>query len=189
MDGLDRLCSELIAGSGIARRAVAVAAAAACLVFAGACGSPPRAADPSPLRWTFDSPEKVAEAVLDALAANDVESLEALALSEMEFRTVVWPELPSSRPERGLPFDYAWGDLHQKSNNALRRLIAGEAGRRYHLLAVEFDGESTAYDTYTVHRESRLVVRGADRAEAQLRLFGSVLERNGEFKLFSYVVD
>ena len=127
--------------------------------------------------------------MLDALAAGDVERLEALALSETEFRTVVWPELPSSRPERGLPFDYAWGDLRQKSNNALRRLIAGEAGQRYHLLAVEFDGGSTPYDTYTVHRESRLVVRGEDGAELQLRLFGSVLERDGAFKVFSYVVD
>ena len=171
------------------RRAAAIAAAAACLVFGGACGSPPPAADPPPLGWTFDSPETVAEAVLDALAAGDVERLEALTLSETEFRTVVWPELPSSRPERGLPFEYAWGDLHQKSNNALRRLISGEAGRRYQLLAVEFDGESTAYDTFRVHRESRLVVRGDDGAELQLRLFGSVLERGGEFKLFSYVVD
>ena len=127
--------------------------------------------------------------MLDALAANDVERLEALALSETEFRTVVWPELPSSRPERGLPFDYAWGDLHQKSNNALRRLIAGQAGRRYQLLAVEFDGESTAYDTYTVHRESRLVVRDEHGAEMQLRFFGSVLERDGEYKVFSFVVD
>ena len=158
-------------------------------MFGGACGSPPPAAAPSPLHWTFDSSEALAEAVLGALAADDVERLEALALSETEFRTVVWPELPSSRPERGLPFEYAWGDLHQKSNNALRRLVAGEAGRRYHLLAVEFDGESTPYDTYTVHRESRLVVRGDDGAELQLRLFGSVLERDGEFKLFSYVVD
>ncbi len=178
-----------MAGSRIARRAVAIAAAVACLVLGGACGSPPRAADQSPLRWTFDSPEAVAAAVLDALAANDVERLEALALSETEFRTVVWPELPSSRPERGLPFEYAWGDLHQKSNNALRRLIAREAGRRYHLLAVEFDGESTTYETYTVHRDSRLLIRGEDGAEEQVRLFGSILERGGEFKLFSYVVD
>lgn len=127
--------------------------------------------------------------MLEALAANDTARLEALALSEIEFRTVVWPELPSSRPERGLPFDYAWGDLHQKSTNDLRRLIAREAGRHYDLLAVEFDGESTPYDTYTVHRESRLVVRGEDGAERQVRLFGSILERSGAYKLFSYVVD
>ena len=166
-----------------------MAAAAAYLAFGGGCGAPPQAGDPSPLQWTFESPEQVAEAVLDALAARDVERLEALALSEIEFRTVVWPELPSSRPERGLPFEYVWGDLHQKSSNELRRLIAREAGRRYDLLAVEFDGESTTYDTYTVHRESRLVVRGEDGTNEQVRLFGSILERSGAYKLFSYVVD
>ena len=187
---VDRLCSELSSmGSGFGRRAVAMAAAAACLACGAGCGAPPRADDPSPLQWTFESPEQVAEAVLDALAARDVERLEALALSEIEFRTVVWPELPSSRPERGLPFEYAWGDLHQKSNNELRRLIAREAGRRYDLLAVEFDGESTTYETYAVHRDSRLVVRGEDGADEQVRLFGSILERSGAYKLFSYVVD
>ena len=171
-----------------ARRAVATAAAAALVLCLPACGAAPPEPLP-PLHATFGDPEAVAAAVLDALAARDVERLEALALSETEFRTVVWPELPSSRPERGLPFDYAWGDLHQKSNNALRRLIAGHGGRRYTLLGVAFDGESTVYDTYTVHRESRLLLRDEDGAEQQSHLFGSILERDGEFKLFSYVVD
>ena len=186
---MDRLCGELVGGGSAARRAVALAVAAACLAFGAGCCAPPQAGDPPPLKLTFESPEQVAAAVLDALAAHDVERLAALALDETEFRTVVWPELPSSRPERGLPFEYAWGDLHQKSSNALRRLVARAAGRRYDLLAVEFDGESTAYDTCTVHRDSRLVVRGEDGTEEELRLFGSVLERRGEFKLFSFVVD
>ena len=33
------------------------------------------------------------------------------------------------------------------------------------------------------------VALGVACAEAQLHILGSVLERNGEFKLFSYVVD
>lgn len=177
-----------MSGSGIARRAAA-AAVAACLALGAGCGARPRADAPSPLRWTFGSPEQVAEAVLEALAAGDAARLEALALSETEFRTVVWPELPSSRPERGLPFDYAWGDLHQKSTNGLRRLIAREGGKRYALLAAGFEGETTAYETFAVHRDSVLVVRREDGARAEMRLFGSILERQGEYKLFSYVVD
>ena len=154
-----------------------------------AAGWPAASDASSPLAHTFGSPEAVAEAVLDALAEDDGERLLALALSEMEFRTVVWPELPSSRPERGLPFEYAWGDLHQKSSNELRRLVARAGGRRYELLDMTFDGESTLYETFTVHRDSRLRVRDPEGIERDVRLFGSVLQRGGEYKLFSYVVD
>ncbi len=127
--------------------------------------------------------------MLTALAANDVDTLRALPLDELEFRTAVWPDLPSSRPERGVPFDYAWGDLHQKSDNALRRLAARRGGRRYELVAVRFAGETTAYRTYRVHRETVLDLRDEEGNQTTLALFGSILERDGRFKLFSYVVD
>ncbi len=179
--GVDQLRAELeLVGAGLA---------VLCLLAAGGCGRPADGDALSPLAHTFESPEAVAEAVLGALAEDDGERLLALALSGIEFRTVVWPELPSSRPERGLPFEYAWGDLHQKSTNELRRLLARAGGRRYELLEMTFDGESTPYETFTVHRDSRLKVRDPEGAERDVRLFGSVLERDGEYKLFSYVVD
>ena len=143
----------------------------------------------SPLHNTFASPEALSEAVLAALADGDADTLARLALSEIEFRTAVWPDLPSSRPERGVPFAYAWGDLRQKSGNALRRLVARHGGRRYELVRVAFEGETTPYRTYRVHRETVLDLRDEDGKEMRLPLFGSMLEREGEFKLFSYVVD
>ena len=143
----------------------------------------------SPLHHTFPSPGALSEAVLFALADRDGDTLASLALSELEFRTAVWPDLPSSRPERGVPFDYAWGDLHQKSNNALRRLITRYGGQRYELVDVRFAGETTPYATYQVHRETVLDLRDEEGEELTLALFGSILERDGEFKLFSYVVD
>ncbi len=165
-----------------------VAAIAVCLV-AGGCSSADRPSPPSPLHQTFASPDALSRAVLGALAAEDADGLASLALSESEFRTVVWPELPSSRPERGLPFDYVWGDLSQKSSNALRRLVARHGGRRYTLAGVAFRGETTPYETYRVHREAVLDLLDEEGDELTLPLFGSILERDGEFKLFSYVVD
>ncbi len=143
----------------------------------------------SPLQRTFSSPEALSDAVLAALAARDADTLSSLALDELEFRTVVWPELPSSRPERGVPFDYAWGDLHQKSRNSLRRLLARYGGERYERVAVAFAGETTPYRTFRVHRETVLDVRDEDGNDLTVSLFGSILERDREFKLFSYVVD
>ncbi len=124
-----------------------------------------------------------------ALAQNDVAALRALALSEQEFKEHVWPDLPASRPERNLPFSYVWGDLHQKSEAALARTVGSHGGRRYELAGVRFVGETTKYNTYDVHRKTELTVMDATGAQTPLRLFGAVLEKEGRFKVFSYVVD
>ena len=157
----------------------------ACLALTGCVDN----TDGAGLRQTFSSPEALSEAVLAALGDNDIATLRTLALDELEFRTAVWPDLPASRPERNVPFDYAWGDLHQKSNNSLRRLVARFGGRRYELVKVRFAGETTPYRSYKVHRETILDLRNEQGEAVRLALFGSILERDGKFKLFSYVVD
>lgn len=152
------------------------------LIIAG-CASPP-----PPLTHTEGSAEALATAVLRAYAARDKAALDGLALNELEFRTHVWPELPAARPERNLPFSYVWGDLHQKSEQSLAGLLPEHGGRRYDLLAVRF-AESTPSATYTVHREATFHVRDADGGERDLRLAGSFLEKQGQWKVFSYVVN
>jgi hypothetical protein len=135
------------------------------------------------------TPEALASAVLSALERQDAGALRALALTEQEFRDHVWPELPAARPERNLPFSYVWGDLHQKSEAALTNLVARHGARRYALLGITFAGETTGYPSYEVHRESVLRVRGADGGEEELRLFGSAVQKDGAWKVFSYIVD
>jgi hypothetical protein len=138
---------------------------------------------------TYASPHAAASAVLGALAQRDVATLRALALNEQEFREHIWPELPASRPERNLPFSYVWGDLHQKSEAALQRTLEEHGGRRYALSGVRFAGETTRYATYAVHRDTTLRVRDESGRESEVRLFGSTLEKDGAWKVFSYVVD
>ena len=141
-----------------------------------------------PLAHAHPSPSALASAVLDAVARNDRVGLEALALSEAEFRDHVWPELPAARPERNVPFSYLWGDLRQKSEAALARTLSAEGGRRYELLDVRFEG-ATDYATYRVHRDATLRVRDDGGGELDLRICGSMLEQGGAWKIFSYVVD
>lgn len=140
-----------------------------------------------PLATTHESAEAVASAVIDAVAAGDRARLEALALNESEFREHVWPALPAAREERNLPFSYVWGDLRQKSSQSLGTTLAGHGRRRYELQRVEFEG-TTDYGPYRVHRQATFIVRdgGAERA---VRLCGSMLEKDGRWKVFSYVVD
>ena len=135
------------------------------------------------------SPEEIVLAVLDALERKDSEHLRELALSEEEFREIVWPELPAARPERNLPFSDVWGDLKVKSDAALAGLLKEYGGRALVLTDLRFRGGTTQYESYVVHRTPTLRVLDAGGVDHELRLFGSILERGGRFKLFSYVVD
>jgi hypothetical protein len=150
------------------------------------CGSAER---PLPLAHTLQSPLALSREVMAAIARNDRARLDELALSEEEFRTVVWPRLPSSRPEVGLPIDYAWGDLHAKSAGYLSATLASFAGQHFELIDVQFRGETTDYERFRVHRTSVLEVRGESGETTRVRMFGSMIELDGRVKVFSYVVD
>jgi hypothetical protein len=144
---------------------------------------------PAPVAGTLPTPEALAAAVLDALAARDEGRLRRLAVSEAEFRERIWPELPASRPERNLTADYVWNDLAQKSEASRRGVLARLGGQRLALRSVEFAGETTDYETYSVSRDAELVVADEAGAEQRIRVFGSVLRADGGVKVFSYVVD
>jgi hypothetical protein len=141
------------------------------------------------LSHSHDSAEALARAVLSAVEKRDIESLNNLALNEREFRDLVWPELPAARPERNLPFSYVWGDLHQKSDARLRQTLAKHGGNGYELVSIAFTGGTTDYPSYRVHRDSEIVLTTRDSQRKTERLFGSVLEQGGRFKVFSYAID
>jgi hypothetical protein len=141
------------------------------------------------LTHTFRSPEALADAFLAALAEDDLDELLRFALHEVEFACHVWPYLPASRPERGLTLDFVWGDLNQKSLNALAYTRHNYGGRRLALQRVSFAGRTTDYGPFAVHADTRLTVSDGQGRTGTLSLFGSIMESRGRFKLFSYVTD
>lgn len=141
------------------------------------------------LQHTHGSPKAVAEAVVAALDRRDVTALEHLAVSELEFRRVVWPRQPAARPERNIPWEYAWRDLAGKSRLQLRSRVAEWPSAGVTVVDVSFEGETTDYGTYRVMRRSRVTLRDKAGRLSTGRLFGSVIEQRGHFKVFSYVAD
>jgi hypothetical protein len=161
-------------------RLIALALAlAACL----ACDARP------PLADTQGSADGLGVVVLEALAQGDRGRLEALALNEQEFRDHVWPELPAARPERNLPFSYVWGDLNQKSRLALAQALDERGGKHHALKRVRFEGDTTDYGSFRVHRKATFEVVDASGAALSLRVSGSFIEKDGRWKVFSYVTD
>ena len=162
----------------------------AAVLVTAACANPGEpTASAAPLSNTFESPEALARSVLDALAVRDVARLQALALSEAEFRSHVWPELPASRPERNLPFDYTWGQMKQRSDGSLQSTVGRYAGRKLTFVSTRYTGETTQYASFDVMRESEIVATDETGRDLILRLYGSAMIKAGRYKLFSYVVD
>lgn len=162
----------------------------AVVLVTAACSNPAEPTNSAgPLANTFESPDALARAVIDALAKRDVEQLRALALTESEFRHHVWPELDTSRPERNVPFEYAWGQMKQRSDGSLQSTIGRYAGRPLRFVRVRFTGETTDYKTFSVMRDSEVIATDETGRDLVLRLFGSAMVKDGRYKLYSFVVD
>jgi hypothetical protein len=166
-----------------------IVAAVAFATVACAGPSEPSETPATALSNTFESSDALARAVLAALERKDLPALRALQLSEEEYRVHVWPELPVSRPERNVPFAYAWGQMKQHSDTSLQQTFARYAGKPLRLVQSRFTGETTSYTTFTVMRDSEIVARDENGRDLILRLYGSAMVTNGRFKMFSYVVD
>lgn len=126
---------------------------------------------------------------MEGLSAGDLNALRALAIDESEFRRIVWPRLPASRPERNLTWEYVWKDLNGKSEAHLRALAAKWPGPGLQVAAVGFEGDTTDYAGFRVRRKTVVTLRDSRGQEHQRRLFGSTIEMGGRVKVFSYVVD
>lgn len=153
------------------------------------CTQPAAPSSKIPLSNTFETPEALAQAVLDRLARRDIDGLRALALSEQEFKDHVWPELDTSRPERNVPFEYAWGQLKQRSDGVLDSTVSRYAGQPLRFLRTSYRGETTQYKSFAVMRENEIVAADDTGKELVLKLYGSAMAKDGRYKLFSFVVD
>lgn len=129
----------------------------------------------------------LAELALAAVEARDAPALDALRVTESEYKEIFFPELPEASQQGAAPVDFQWHLLNLKSVKGLGDVIDELGGQRFELEDVIATGGVEEFKTFRAHRKVELKVRRAsDGAELQVRLFGSVVERGGELKIFSF---
>jgi hypothetical protein len=141
---------------------------------------------PPRLRHGAPSPEELARRVLDGLQTGDLRALESLALSADEFRDFVWPELPVSNPRTNVPLDYVWGDVHLRSTARLQAMLRALKGEGFSLVRVRHTGPRTDYPTHRAYSDFEIVLRDRDGKEREYPLFGTLIEMDGVWKVYSY---
>ena len=145
---------------------------------------------PSPryLANARDSPEAVAQAFLDGLAAREIPAMQRLRITKNEFCWYVWPELPASQLPN-VSCDFAWSQATLNSIAGLAQTLSEFGGRRLELVRLRFAGGDETHPSYVVHYDTRVTVRDESGHEREVKLFGSMLEMNGQYKLSSFVAD
>lgn len=139
-----------------------------------------------------ESVEALAGRFLAAVASGDTAELGRMALSRAEFAHLYYPSSPFSRPPMRQDPALTWFLVQQNSAKGLTRVLRrfGPDGSPPAALERVLCERSPASEGENrLRTECALVVRWPDgRAEA-VRWFGSILEREGVFKLVSYAND
>jgi hypothetical protein len=144
--------------------------------------------DSPPLQYAQPSAEVLAGKVLEALAQRDDQGLKDLVITKEEFCRYVWPELPSSKTPN-LTCDWVWNAFEPGDIAGRRQIMARHGGKQCSLIRLRSARGITEYKSFRVHEDVRVTVRDSAGKEEELKLFGSILEYGGQFKLFSYIVD
>ncbi|MEW6130175.1 MAG: hypothetical protein AB1757_24275 [Acidobacteriota bacterium] len=134
------------------------------------------------------SPEALCRNLLNALARQDLEALKAMRITKDEFCNYLFPELPSSRLPN-VTCDFVWQQATLKSDGGFYKMYPQHQGKKYAFVALRFAKGQDTYSTYRIHKASLITVRDETGKQQELRLFGSLLEMDGKYKLISFVMD
>ena len=89
-----------------------------------------------------------------------------------------------------IPEDFVWDQLRMKSDYGLSVVLHYQGGRGFDFEDIAYHGGRTEYDTFVVHRKPTLHLRDRETGQpGTIVLFGSILEYQGRFKLFSFNID
>lgn len=135
---------------------------------------------------SLNSPRQLGLAVVDALNRKDIEQLDRLRVQREAYLDWIWPAFPASRPPSNFPGDFAWSNLNRKCNIGMKKWIAHFGGHPLKFVDIRFDQSSETYEGFQLLRETVLTLQTAAGEKRELKILGSVVLKNGRYKLLSY---
>lgn len=129
--------------------------------------------------------DALARAVCGAFHVQSVDSMLALCVDSKEFREILWPEFPQSRPATGLRWDDAWQILWARLNGGSVSAVRENGGHVYTLVRVERTAATVQYKNFKLHNGITLVLKDDEGQVKRLTWIRSVAERKGRFKIYS----
>lgn len=124
---------------------------------------------------------------VDGLNRRDSTLLSKLLISEYEHNELLLPEFylhyPAVTKENQ---DVIWTNLSNRTLKGFLYLMGNMTGKSFRYETVIFEDPVEEYKTYSIHTNSIITLSDSTGKKRDLKLFGSVVEKNGRFKLLSY---
>jgi hypothetical protein len=132
---------------------------------------------------TMDS---LLEGFVRAVERADTTALGRLSVSAREFADLVYPESRYTSPPYRQSPGFLWSQVVLRSDVGLKRLLDRLGGRRVRMVGYDCDslGVMEGRNRYWTNCAVRL--RTDSAGTTRLRLFGTIIERDGAFKFMSY---
>jgi hypothetical protein len=141
------------------------------------------------LEGAAGSLDELLRTVERGLAESDTVRLYDLMISEREYRDILFPAFPVSHPPIDAPFETVWILQYSDSYRGLRRLLERYSGRDVRVTAIRFDEPDQDFVNFILHETSRVDVTVDGEPVRNVRLFGSVIQIGGQWKVLTYPDD
>ena len=123
---------------------------------------------------------------VQALETSDTTALVRLTISRAEFAWLVYPDSPLSAPPYRQAPDLAWMRHSGASAGGLERLLDRLGGSELGLQSWSCADAPSNEGANRIWRHCVVRFQRAESGQRTLRLFSSIIERQGQFKILSY---
>lgn len=124
--------------------------------------------------------------LIEAVANRDTAELRTMVLNAREFADLVYPSSMYAQPPYQQPVGLLWMQISNPSVSGFKRLLARRGGFRFSLEGYRCDPKPRREGKNTLWSGCVLRLSAPGLGTATERWFGSIIERDGQFKFISY---
>lgn len=110
-------------------------------------------------------------------------------ITRAEFGHFVFPESPHVRPPYKTKPLVIWMQLLSESQRGIARLLERAAGGTVRISEPRCDGEPVQEGVNRYWRNCTVLLSSALSRQSRMRLFGNIIERDGQTKFVSFATD
>jgi hypothetical protein len=132
------------------------------------------------------SRETLVRRFMKALTAGDSADLRAMALNAREFADLVYPESPYTHPPYRQSPALVWNQIQNPSASGFTRLVRRLGNQPLRYVNHKCDVDPDRQGSNLIWTNCFVRLRSPNEPAASHRLFGSIIERDGNFKIVSY---
>lgn len=138
------------------------------------------------LRHGSPSRDALVARFVRALANGDSTELRAMAVNAHEFIDIVYPESPNTKPPFQQDPALVWRTIQNPSASGFTRLLRRAGGIPVRLSRYACQSAPLRQGKNRFWRDCQLTLVGPQGDTSVHRFFGSILERDGQFKILSF---